>query len=229
MSEQSVIQLTPVRDLFADGPYAVDFDNHRQDPIAKALRNHRTRNDVTLGRPWTLCRFCLNLHNVTASVMLGLRGGLWASDDSAFESRQDEPWDVAYEFHSDFAELSRARMQTSLCQSCIVLREAITRLRRRIVGPAEKPGVPMEFRVVFRHGAVLRISLFREKSPKMSVDRKSKATQGDSSDDDLLTSLDTFGWILDTCPTHSTWNDEEWLDDIELYTLPGESRSPCDA
>lgn len=226
MSEQSVIQLTPVRDLFADGPYAVDFDNHRQRSGAEALRNHRTRNKLTSGRPWTLCRSCLNLDNVSASVMLGLRGGLWVSDDTAIESRQDEPWDVAYEFHSDFAELSRARMSTSPCQSCLVLREAITRLRRRIVGPAEKPGMPMEFRVVFRHGAVLRISLFRE---KMSVDRKSKVTQGDSGDDDLLTSLDTFGWILDTCPIHSTWNDEEWLDDIELYTLPGESRSPCDA
>lgn len=226
MSEQSVVQLTPVRDLFADGPHAVDFDNHRQRSSAKALRNHRTTNNQTLARPWTLCRFCLNLHNVTASVMLGLRGGLWSSDDSAIDSRQDEPWDVAYEFHSEFAELSRARMQSSPCQSCLVLREAITRLRRRIVGPAEKPGMPMEFRVVFRHGAVLRISLFREKK---SIVGKSKAANQDGGDDDLLTSLDTFGWILDPCPIHSTWNDEEWLDDIELYTLPGESRSSCEA
>lgn len=217
MSEQSIIQLTPVRDLFVSGPRAVDFDNHRQDSSAKALRCHPA-----------LCFSCFNLHNVTTSVMLGVRGGIWASADSAIDSRHDEPWDVAYEFHSDFAKVSDASMRDKPCESCLLLREAITRLRRKIVGPAEKPGLPMEVRVVFRHGAVLRISLFRE-SPKQSIAYISEADQSDDDDGDMFSGLGDFGWMLDTCPIHSTWETGELLDDLELYTLPGEPRSSCAA
>lgn len=208
MSEQSIIRLTPVRDLFAANNGTVDFDNYDSKIPAYALKNHPA-----------LCSVCLNLHNVPASVMLGVRGGLWHSADSAIDSRHDKPWEVAYEFHADFADVSGASMGHPSCESCLLLREAITRLRRKIVGPLEKPGLPMEVWVVFRHDVVLRIDLYRRKDSDQT-----KVVQSTGDEDDLFGSLDLLGGLEDTYDIQDVRKFENLLDKFELYTLPGEPR-----
>lgn len=210
MSEQSIIRLTPVRDLFAANNGTVVFDNYSSDSPAhlKALKDHPA-----------LCSVCFNLHNVSASVMLGIRGGLWHSADSAIDSRHERPWEVAYEFHADFADVSVASMGNPGCESCLFLREAITRLRRKIVGPLEKPGFPMEVWVVFCHDAVLRIELYRRKDFE-----KNEIVQSTEDDGGLFGSLDLLGGLDDTDYIQDIGNDEDLLDRFELYTLPGETK-----
>lgn len=219
MSEQSVIRLTPVRDLFAANNGTVDFDNYDITSLAKNLRNHPA-----------LCSVCLNLHNVPASIRLGSRGGLWHSDDSAIDRANDKPWEVAYEFRADFVDISAASMGEPSCQSCLLLREAITRFRRRIVGPLEKPSLPLEVWVVFRHDVVLRVDLFRIKG------LKENSIQATDDEDLLLTSLNLLGGL-------DPWNEKlaggglgswnpggyeyrdgpsELIDQLEIYTLPCE-------
>lgn len=209
MSEQSIIRLTPVRDLLAaNNGTAVDFDNHSSSSLAnfKALKDHPA-----------LCSVCLNLHNVSASVMLGVRGGLWHSADSAIDSRHERPWEVAYEFHADFADVSAASMGNPGCESRLLLRQAITRLRRKIVGPLEEPGFPIEVWVVFCHDAVLRVNLYRRKDSE-----KNEVVQNTG----LFTGLDLFGGLDDNYHTQDIDKDEDLLDKFELYTLPGEPRHP---
>lgn len=210
MSEQSIIRLTPVRELFAANNGTDVFDNYSSYSPAhlKALKEHPA-----------LCHTCLNLHNVSASVMLGIRGGLWHTADSAIHSRHEKPWEVAYEFHADFADVSAASMGNPGCESCLFLREAITRLRRKIVGPLERPGLPMEVWVTFRHDVVLRIDLYRRKDSEMN---KKEVVASSEDDDFLFGSLDLLGGLDDADHIQDVGKVEDLLDKFELYTLPGE-------
>lgn len=218
MSEQSIIRLTPVRDLFAANNGTVDFDSYSSSSPAhlKALKDHPA-----------LCRVCLNLHNVSASVMLGIRGGLWHTADSAIHSRHEKPWEVAYEFHADFADVSAASMGNPGCESCLFLREAITRLRRKIVGPLEKPGLPMEVWVVFRHDVVLRIDLYRRKDSETNSSHQKEVVASAEDDDFLFASLDLLGGLDDADHIQDVGKVEDLLDKFELYTLPGKPRPSC--